>query len=144
VTGSERKPGFTLLELVLVLALTTLITSVAVPWANRFRDGISVGSASAEAYALFGIARHSAILRARGTVLEIDTVGRRILVLSGTDTLRARPLGALHGVRLEASGLTTSYAPNGLGVGVSNLTLIIRKGRAADTLTVSRLGRVRR
>lgn len=144
MTGSERNPGFTLLELVLVLAMTALIASITVPWANRFRDSIGVSSASAEAYALFGIARHSAILRARGTVLEIDTVGRRILVLSGTDTLRVRPLGALHGVRLQASRLTTSYAPNGLGIGVSNLTLVIRKGRAADTLTVSRLGRVRR
>jgi len=37
-----------------------------------------------------------------------------------------------------------AYAPNGLGYGASNLTLVLRRGERAETLVVSRLGRVRR
>jgi len=37
-----------------------------------------------------------------------------------------------------------AYAPNGLGYGASNLTVVLRRGSAAETIFVSRLGRVRR
>jgi prepilin-type N-terminal cleavage/methylation domain-containing protein len=138
------KAGFTLIDLILALAIAAILAAVAVPTASRFRDGLSVRAATGEAHALFGTARHLAILRARMTVLDIDTVAHSLLVRAETDTLRVRPLGLLHGVRLEATRLTTTYAPNGVGYGLSNLTLVVRRGRAADTLTVSRLGRVRR
>jgi hypothetical protein len=36
-----------------------------------------------------------------------------------------------------------AFDPHGLGVGVANLSLIIRRGRAADTVFLSRLGRIR-
>jgi hypothetical protein len=35
-----------------------------------------------------------------------------------------------------------AYAANGLGVGGANLRLVLSRGRRADTINVSRLGRV--
>jgi hypothetical protein len=35
------------------------------------------------------------------------------------------------------------YDPRGLGFGAANLSLVLSRGDAADTLTVSRLGRVK-
>ena len=53
-------------------------------------------------------------------------------------------LGSSHGVMLSASRDSMAYAPNGLGYGAANLTIILRRGESAETIFVSRLGRVRR
>jgi prepilin-type N-terminal cleavage/methylation domain-containing protein len=140
----RTESGFTLLEVVLVLATIGVLAAVAIPVTGRLLDGIRVRAAAGEAYALFGARRQLAILHGRMTTVEVDTLRRRITVRSNAETLRSRPLGEIHGVRLHATRPATVYAPNGLGYGLSNLTLVIRRGRAADTLTVSRLGRVRR
>jgi hypothetical protein len=52
-------------------------------------------------------------------------------------------VGAAHGVTLRASRDTLTFAPTGLGHGASNTTIVVSRGRRADTLVVSRLGRVR-
>jgi Tfp pilus assembly protein FimT len=136
--------GTTLLEMVLALSLATIAMAMALPAFTRLLDGIAVRGAAVEAHALFGAARHIAIHRATAVTVELDTAGARILVRATGDTVRARELGMVHGVRLAATRSTTVYSASGLGYGASNLTLVISRGAAADTLTVSRLGRVRR
>jgi hypothetical protein len=66
-----------------------------------------------------------------------------VVVHAGADTLRRLHLRARHGVRLSASRDTMAYAPPGVGHGAANLRVILTRGRAADTVVVSRLGRVR-
>jgi hypothetical protein len=60
------------------------------------------------------------------------------------DTLLVHRFGADLGVTLEVSRDSVIYGPSGRGYGATNTTLIVRRGSAADTVTVSRLGRVRR
>lgn len=135
--------GATLLEIVLALSLAAVAMAMALPAFTRLLDGMAVRGATAEARALFGTARHVAIHRAAPVTVELDTVRARIVVRATGDTIRTRDLGAVHGVRFTATRATTVYAASGLGYGASNLTLVIRRGAAAETLTVSRLGRVR-
>ena len=52
-------------------------------------------------------------------------------------------LGHAHGVTLASSRDSLAFDVRGLGYGAANLTLVARRGRAAETLVVSRLGRVR-
>lgn len=136
--------GFTLVDLALTVTIACVVIAVALSAARRLLDGMSVRAAAGDAHTLFGAARQLAILRARMVTLEIDTAGTRLIVRAGMDTLRVRELGEVHGVRLAATRLNTTYGANGVGYGASNLTLVVQRGRAADTLTVSRLGRVRR
>ena len=49
-----------------------------------------------------------------------------------------------HGVALEASRAEIRLYPNGLGLGAANTKLVFRRGEAADSITISRLGRIRR
>jgi hypothetical protein len=54
-----------------------------------------------------------------------------------------RDLHAMFGVRIASARDTMAYDVRGLGIGLSNLSLVIRRGRAVDTVFLSRLGRVR-
>ncbi len=136
--------GITLIELALAMAIAGLVMTVGVSGSRKLVNGMSVRAATGEAHTLFGAARQLAILRGQRVTLQIDTARAQLAILAGADTLRLRELGEVHGVRLAATRLATTYDANGLGYGASNLTLVVTRGRAADTLTVSRLGRVRR
>jgi hypothetical protein len=61
----------------------------------------------------------------------------------GGDTLRKRDIGAAHDVLLLATRTRMSYSATGIGYGAANLSVVVRRNRAVDTVFVSRLGRVR-
>ena len=58
-------------------------------------------------------------------------------------TLVRRSLRTIYGVTLSTNRDSAVYDARGLGYGVSNLTVVIRRAALVDTLTMSRLGRVR-
>jgi hypothetical protein len=66
-----------------------------------------------------------------------------ISVVAGQESLIRRDLTARYGVTLAATRDSTAYAPNGHGFGAANLSLVIARGRVADTISISREGRVR-
>jgi hypothetical protein len=111
---------------------------------GTIRDRMSVRSATTEAVAAFAGARRWSIARAARTAVLIDQTNASIVVQSFADTIAYRRLRDVHGVTITASRDSMAYAPNGLGYGASNLTLVLRRGAAAETVVVSRLGRVRR
>ena len=143
---SSRPPrrGTTVIEIGVVLAMLGLVAGIAVPRFTAYRDWIATEAAATSALALLSTARHAAIRRATVTAVHFDTALAVVTVFAGTDTLLRRPLGAVHGVRLRASRDSIAYAPNGMGFGAANTQIILSRGAAADTVTVSRLGRARR
>lgn len=147
-TGTHRSPGarraFTLMELVMVCTLVGLVAGIAVPRAATMLDALRLSQASHEVAAAVTLARAAAIRRATYARLIVDSAQAEVRIEAGADTLHRRPLGAMHRVTLRASRDTITYAPNGLGYGVSNSTIIIASGARAETVTVSRLGRMRR
>jgi prepilin-type N-terminal cleavage/methylation domain-containing protein len=136
--------GVTLPELMLVTGIVGLLTAIAVPRIVRLRDRASVGNAAVEVTTTFAAARRWAVSRAARTAVAFDTASATIVVHSFGDTIAVRRLGSSHGVTLTTTRDTMAYAPNGLGYGASNLTVVLQRGAAADTVVVSRLGRVRR
>jgi hypothetical protein len=92
----------------------------------------------------FALARRWSLSRASRTAIAIDTFTATLVVRSYSDTIARRRLGDSHGVSMWSSRDSMAYAPNGLGYGASNLTLVLRRGAAVETVSVSRLGRVRR
>lgn len=137
------RQGTTLAEVAVVLALAGVVTGLALPRFASYRDRVATDAATAATVALLSAARESAVRRAVVTAVRFDTAAARVVVFSGPDTLADRPLGVVHGVRLAASRDSIAYSPTGMGYGAANTRLIIWRGSAADTLTVSRLGRVR-
>jgi hypothetical protein len=92
---------------------------------------------------VFAAARESAIARRSAVSVSFDTVAGAVEVRSLGAVLLRRSLRAAYGVALAANRDSMVYDPRGLGFGASNLSVVLRKGKAVDTLVVSRLGRTR-
>ncbi|HEX9565499.1 MAG TPA: GspH/FimT family pseudopilin [Gemmatimonadaceae bacterium] len=138
------RSGFTLLELSVSLVLVGLMAGLTMPRYVAWRDRIAVEAAASTAVSLLATARHAALRRAAVTAVRFDTGTAEVLVHSRSDTIERRPLGEVHGVRLTATRDSIAYGPAGLGYGAANTRLVMTRGAAAETVTVSRLGRARR
>lgn len=143
-THTRRRRAVTLLELIVALVLVGILSAAGVPRMRHVADEIAVRGAAADAAEMFGSARQLALARWTRATVAIDTAAGVLTLMIGRDTLLRRDERHTHGTRLRATRLSTVYTPLGLALGVSNLTLIATRGAAADTVTVSRLGRVRR
>jgi prepilin-type N-terminal cleavage/methylation domain-containing protein len=135
--------AFTIIELTVTVCILSILSAITIPWAGGVLDRIRVRSAAVEIESLFSAARHIAIARAAHATVDIDTVALSISVSVESDTVRKREIGAAHGVLLSASRVRMSYSATGVGYGAANLSVVVRRNRAADTVFVSRLGRVR-
>jgi Tfp pilus assembly protein FimT len=135
--------GLTLAELVVVCTLTVLVAGIALPRTRHLLDGLRLRQAAHEVAAAATLARAAAIRRAAYARVVIDEAAGTVQVESDGDTLLRRDLARLHRVALRASRDTVTYAPTGLGFGVANSTIVVSIGQRAETVTVSRLGRMR-
>lgn len=132
-----------IIELTIALVIAAILSAIALPKAAGFVDAMEVRGAVTEIDALFSLARHVAIARAAQASLDIDPALGVVSVRVGTDTVRKREVEAAHGVRLQSTRLSITYSQTGIGYGAGNLSLVVARNLAADTIFVSRLGRVR-
>jgi len=138
--------GVTLPELTTVVLIIGVMATVSVPPARRFLDRAAVWGAADRLASVHEGARHRAIGAGRLSRYEVDPPAARLTLSqrapSGTwDTLETVSLGA---VRVTCTQRTVTFDPLGIGYGASNTTVVVASGAAAETLTVSRTGRLRR
>jgi prepilin-type N-terminal cleavage/methylation domain-containing protein len=138
-----RRNAFTLVELLLVVVLMGVIMALAVPRFSAMRDGASVRAAMADLGADFSMARQSAITRRSSVAVVLDTASGTVELRSAARMMSRHTLGATYGIVLGSNRDSAVYDSRGLGYGVSNLTVTVRRGAIVDTLTMSRMGRVR-
>jgi hypothetical protein len=130
-------------ELTVAMCIIGVLTAIAMPPAAKLLDKIRVRGAAMDVEAMFSSGRHIAIARSTQSSVDIDTAARTMYLSVGADTLRKRDIGAEHGVQLSATRVHMSYSPTGIGYGAANLSVVVRRSAAVDTVFVSRLGRVR-
>jgi len=135
--------AFTLLELTVVVALLGLLMALTVPKFAALRDGASVRAAMADLGALFSIARQSAITERTTVSVLFDTAAGSVEIRRGGRAVVRHALRGAYGITLGSNRDSAVYDPRGFGYGVSNITVTVRRGSIIDTLTMSRLGRVR-
>ena len=137
------RPAATLAELVVVIAIIALVSGFVLPPLKRGFDRLQTRAAAQAALQAFFTARANAIAQGRRTVVVLDAKRTRVLVTAAGDTLLARAIGSEHGVAMTASRDSMAFFPDGLGLGGANLSVVIRRGDAADTVIVSREGRAK-
>jgi type IV fimbrial biogenesis protein FimT len=137
------RSGFSLVELLLVLALLTLLLGVALPPLAGALDRIEVAAAASRIAAAHGRARMMAISGSRVLVLTVDSASLSIHPRGSATHLWSDRGPALSGVSLPGPPRSFTFSPEGFSLGLSNASLHLSRGSAARTVIVSRLGRVR-
>jgi type II secretory pathway pseudopilin PulG len=126
-----------------VLTVAGVLLSIVIPRFSAARDRWAVRSAMSDLGASFSLARQTAIARRAPIAVVFDTAAGVIHVRGAAGPIRRTTLGMAYGVSIGSSRDSAVYDARGLGFGLSNLTVTVRRGTIVDTLTMSRLGRIR-
>ena len=138
-----HRHAHTLIELVITMAILSVACLTGLHALRASLDDIATRDAVRAAGALVTRARDEAVALHTPVSVRIDTATATIYLVSRAGTMGRLALGSLHGVQLSTTRDSISFDARGLGFGAANFTLVARRGLAADTLVVSRLGRVR-
>ena len=135
--------GYSVIELLIALMIAGVLLALAIPRAQQTLDRLVVRSAAGDVRATLALARTLAIAGQASVTVDVDSAGGVLRVRRGTEVVLTRGIGDAHGVRLGRSRDSLTYDPHGLGRGAANLSISVRRRAAAETVFVSRLGRVR-
>lgn len=135
--------GYTLLELVIVVTVAGILMSVAIQRTRLILDRQSVHAAAADVVSILNSARALALSGRSAVAVNIDTVAGALQIRRGTERLLVRQLAQMHAVSVRSSRDSLAYDAHGLGRGAANLSIIVRRRAAVETVFVSRFGRVR-
>ncbi len=143
-SGHGRR-GFTLLELLLVVAILAILVAVATPPIAATLARRSVSGATAGFEGLLRRARATAIqTRLPATITFATGVATVTVVRSGTLTVIGQPLDfpGQYGVTVTPSSNALRIEPTGLILNGLPFTLISAKRDAADTARITGFGRI--
>ncbi|HSM34999.1 MAG TPA: prepilin-type N-terminal cleavage/methylation domain-containing protein [Longimicrobiales bacterium] len=145
-------PGFTLLELLAVLATLAIFLAIAAPAGRTATDALAAAGARDAVAGALGLARAEAPGR-RGAYLTLDLGSGLGTVRGGRPgapgaVLATLDIGRTFGARVDSRGAvegTVTIAFDAYGIGrLASRSLTFRRGRGAAALTISSYGRVRR
>jgi len=138
--------GFTLLELVVVLAIVALLTTFAVWRLVPLVDWIAADGAARDLTSALAVTRTAAVLRGTRARLRIAADSLRIdrEGPAGWEPYARWAGPASAGVTLTVSNSEVVFSPLGIAWGLSNTRIVLSRGSQIETITTSRLGRVRR
>ncbi|HKW40821.1 MAG TPA: prepilin-type N-terminal cleavage/methylation domain-containing protein [Gemmatimonadales bacterium] len=138
--------GVTLCELMVVLAILAVVTAITLPHLSGLLDWIALDTAARNVTSSIAVARNSAVThgtRSRA-VIAADSLRIDRWVGDSWGPLLRWPGPAAQGVRLDLSNPAVVFDAIGMGWGVSNTKIELRRGDRLATITVSRVGRVKR
>ncbi len=138
--------GITLAELAVALAIVAVVTAITLPRLGGLLDWIAVNAAAQDVSTAMAVARSSAVMQGTRSRAVIASDTLRIDRWTGDSwgPLHRWPGPAAQGVALEVSNPEIVFDPIGLGWGVSNTKVVLRRGTRSEMITVSRLGRIKR
>ena len=139
----STRRGATVLELLVVVAVTVVALGAALPRVRTIVDHAAVQNAARDARHAFAFARRRALTLGSYVAIRVDSSARALTVADDHGLMATRALGAAYGVTVRANRDSMTYTPLGLGYGGANLSLVLARGEAAETVVVSREGRVR-
>jgi prepilin-type N-terminal cleavage/methylation domain-containing protein len=138
--------GVTFIELLIVIVLTTLLASLALPTIAALHDRLAVDAVADALLAAHARARLVAVTERRVAVLTltIDSLVVRVIEAPADTVPRWRNEGpAAQGVAVTGMPRSVLVAPSGVTMGLANGTYVLTRGAARKQVVVSRYGRIR-
>jgi Tfp pilus assembly protein FimT len=135
--------GFTLSEMMLIVALIGILVGIGIPPLSRALDRVQVASAVSHIVAAHTRARLMAVTRSRVMILAVDSLALTIRERGFSEPLWSEGGPTLDGVSLAGPSRSFTFSPEGFSLGLSNATLVLQRGASTRTVVVSRLGRIR-
>ena len=136
--------GYTLVELLAMLVILGTLFAFALPRTVDWRDRHATRRAAAEVRAFYARARYGALARSARVRIELSNDSLVAVLEGAVDSVFLYRPGPLYlGVELETTRPVVRVDPGGFGWGAANTKLILRRGSAAESLTVSRMGRIK-
>ena len=139
----RRLAGLTVIELVVVLTISAIVMGIAFPRGQLMLDRISVHAAAGDLAMTLSSAREFALASRAAVAVDFAGPNGAIRVRRGSDVLFTRNIASAHGVELTQTRDSLAFGPLGLGLGAANLSIVVRRRAAVETVFVSRLGRIR-
>lgn len=137
--------GFTLVETTVVLTIMAILVAIVVPPSLDRIDRLLVSNATGSVASFYGRARFGALLHGSRVRIEFRPDSMKAFYEGGVDSLFVSVPGpSRFGVNIVSSRSVIRVHPNGVGLGAANTKLVLWRGAAAESLTTSRLGRIRR
>jgi prepilin-type N-terminal cleavage/methylation domain-containing protein len=138
--------GFTLIELIVVVAIGAVLLGFWIPRAARLMDWIETERAVRDVTTALAVGRNGAVLQSTRARISLDPDTLRIDRFGehGWEPWWRTPGPSSRGVTLQTSDPVVIFGPTGMGWGASNTTVVLRRGSQAETITMSRVGRVKR
>jgi hypothetical protein len=137
------RSAHTIPELLVVVTVTGILMAITVPRAIAALDRIAVRAAAGDVAATLGSARALALAGRSAVAVHLDDASGTLRMQRGPEVLLTRNIGHAHGVQLKHTRDSLAFDAWGLGQGAANLSVIIYRRSVAETVFVSRLGRVR-
>jgi type II secretory pathway pseudopilin PulG len=140
---TPQSKGATMIELAISLTIMGLLLGLTVPRIGDQVDKLAVRGAARDIRTMLAVARARAIGGARPTSVHFHASDTTVVFVRKRDTLQLRPIGQIFDVSLKATRDSTAFGVNGLGISRANLSIVLRRKAAVETVFVSREGRVR-
>lgn len=143
--GAVRK-GFTLAEMVALIACAGLLAALVIPRLGPAFDWIATDGAARDVTTAIAVARAAAVMQGTRARLHIASDSLRVdrEGVAGWEPYARWPGPAQSGVAIRVSNPSLTFGPIGIGWGPANTTVVLRRGSQFATITMSRLGRVKR
>lgn len=138
--------GFSLVELLVVLLILSVVVALAAPRVGPALDRIATDGAARDLTTAIAVTRAAAVLQGTRARLRIAPDSLRVDRESavGWAPVARWPGPAAAGVSLQVTNPEIVFGPLGLGWGLANTRVELRRGSQIETITTSRLGRVKR
>lgn len=139
----HRSRGATLLELLVAVTIAAILFAIAIPRLRGSMARHATRAAAGDVSSMLSTARQIAATSSDGAAVAFHAASATVRLIVSGDTVRTLALHSLHGVTLRATRDSIAYDARGIGYGAANVSVVLSRGAAAETLVVSRLGRLR-